>query len=79
MINFKESEMEKQVKDLIHGMANDIMRPIARYYDEHEHQKPTELEPFRVIMQSGGVGSAEKRRVVKRRKLNKPMTKLAAM
>jgi len=62
MINFKESEMEKQVKDLIHGMANDIMRPIARYYDEHEHQKPTELEPFRVIMQSGGMGSGRKKK-----------------
>ena len=62
MINFKESEMEKQVKDLIHGMANDIMRPIARYYDEHEHQKPTELEPFRVILQAGGMGSGRKKK-----------------
>jgi acyl-CoA dehydrogenase len=43
-------------------MANDIMRPIARYYDEHEHQRPTELEPFRVIMQAGGMGSGRKKK-----------------
>jgi len=69
MISFKVSDMEKQVADLIHGMAKDIMRPIARYYDEHEHQRPTELEPFRVIMQAGGMGTGRKKKSGEKRKL----------
>ncbi len=58
----EKSKSRFAIKDLIHGMANDIMRPIARYYDEHEHQRPTELEPFRVIMQAGGMGSGRKKK-----------------
>ena len=78
MISFKESDMEKQVKDLIHGMANDIMRPIARYYDEHEHQRPTELEPFRVIMQAGGMGAGRKKKSGEKKEIKVTDDKIGA-
>ncbi|MEA3224169.1 MAG: acyl-CoA dehydrogenase family protein [Thermodesulfobacteriota bacterium] len=60
MINFETPEMVKQIKDLLHGMAKDVMRPIARYYDEHEHEMAKELDAFAPIMQAGMGGSRKK-------------------
>ena len=45
--------MIDQVRTLLHGMVKSIVRPIARYYDDHEHERPTELEAFKPIMQAG--------------------------
>ena len=53
MINFETSEMIDQVRTLLHGMVKTIVRPIARYYDDHEHERPNELEAFKPIMQAG--------------------------
>lgn len=60
MINFETAEMVKQIKDMLHGMAKDVMRPIARYYDEHEHEMAKELEVFAPIMQAGMGGGRKK-------------------
>ncbi len=60
MINFETPEMVKQIKDMLHGMAKDVMRPIARYYDEHEHERPKELDAFGPIMQAGMGGGRKK-------------------
>jgi acyl-CoA dehydrogenase len=66
MINFEIPEMVKQVRELLHGMAKDIMRPISRYYDEHEHTRPKELEAFAPIMQAGGLGGGRKKKKEKK-------------
>jgi acyl-CoA dehydrogenase len=53
MINFETSEMIDQVRTMLYGMVKNIVRPIARYYDDHEHERPKELEAFKPIMQAG--------------------------
>jgi hypothetical protein len=53
MINFETSEMIDQVRTMLYGMVKNIVRPIARYYDVHEHERPKELEAFKPIMQAG--------------------------
>jgi acyl-CoA dehydrogenase len=67
MISFETSEMIDQVRTLLHGMVRDIVRPIARHYDDHEHERPKELEAFRPIMQAsmggGKRGKKEKKEI----------------
>jgi len=53
MISFETPEMVDQVRNMLQGMVNNIVRPIARYYDDHEHERPKELEAFAPIMQAG--------------------------
>lgn len=53
MISFETPEMVDQVRNMLHGMVNTIVRPIARYYDDHEHERPKELDAFAPIMQAG--------------------------
>lgn len=52
MISFETPEIIIQVKTMLHDMARDIMRPIARYYDEHEHEEAGELQAFAAIRQA---------------------------
>jgi acyl-CoA dehydrogenase len=62
MINFETSEMIDQVRTMLYGMVKNIVRPIARYYDDHEHERPKELEAFKPIMQAGmGGGKRSKK------------------
>jgi acyl-CoA dehydrogenase len=42
MIDFELSENAKNTRMMIHAVAESTMRPIAREYDEREHEKPTE-------------------------------------
>jgi len=60
MISFETPEMIDQVRNMLHGMVNNIVRPIARYYDDHEHERPKELEAFAPIMQAGMGGGGRK-------------------
>ncbi len=60
MIRFDKPERITAVSDMLHGMVTDIVRPIARYYDDHEHERPRELEAFGPIMQAG-LGGGGKR------------------
>ena len=76
MINFDTPEMIEQVRNLLNGMVTNIVRPIARYYDDHEHERPKELEAFAPIMQAGMGGGQKARR--RKKKSNRPMTALAA-
>jgi acyl-CoA dehydrogenase len=51
MIDFEKPEqLEKQLKTLEH-VALQVMRPAARYYDEHEHDRPWE---YIKLMWEGG-------------------------
>lgn len=47
MIGFELPDSAKQVKAMLKGVARDLFRPIARKYDENEHEYPKELEIMR--------------------------------
>ncbi|MBN1496659.1 MAG: acyl-CoA dehydrogenase family protein [Spirochaetes bacterium] len=49
MINLEPTNKMNQVKGSMNGMAKGILRPIARKYDEQEHEAPKELDMFRSI------------------------------
>jgi hypothetical protein len=42
MIDFELSSEIEGMRQMIHAMAESSMRPIAREYDEREHEDPTE-------------------------------------
>ncbi len=49
MINLEVTTKMSQVRGSMNGMAKGMLRPIARKYDEHEHENPKELDMFRSI------------------------------
>ena len=49
MINLEVSEKMAQIKSGMNNMAKGMLRPIARKYDELEHEYPKELDMFRSI------------------------------
>ena len=40
MIEFKQSSAIEGVQQMTHAVAEALMRPISRQYDEQEHEKP---------------------------------------
>ena len=40
MIDFELSQRITNVRQMIHAVAEQMMRPISREYDEREHEKP---------------------------------------
>ena len=42
MIDFELSTEIENLRQMIHAMAEGTMRPIAREYDEREHEEPSE-------------------------------------
>ncbi|MCZ7545608.1 MAG: acyl-CoA dehydrogenase family protein [Anaerolineae bacterium] len=46
MISFEIPEYVRQQNDQIRMVAESQMRPIARHYDEHEHERPTAFNEF---------------------------------
>ena len=56
MIDFELSPKIRATKNMIHMFAENAIRPIARQYDEQEHEKPWEL--FKMVQQvmKGGMG-----------------------
>ncbi len=49
MINLEVTTKMSQVRGSMNGMAKGMLRPIARKYDEHEHENPKEPDMFRSI------------------------------
>jgi len=43
MIDFELTPEQKEAVASAHKMAEELFRPISRYYDEHEHESPKEL------------------------------------
>ena len=43
MIDFELTPEQKEAVETAHKIAEEIFRPISRYYDEHEHESPKEL------------------------------------
>ena len=40
MIDFELSDETKTARAMVHAVAEQAMRPIAREFDEKEHEKP---------------------------------------
>ncbi len=57
MISLELPEVVEQTKEMMHGLAKDLFRPISRKYDELEHVYPEELEVCRGFI--GGKKKAE--------------------
>lgn len=58
MIDFELSPRIKATKNMIHMFAEQAVRPIARQYDENEHEKPAELLKMVQKFMGGGIGGA---------------------
>ncbi len=43
MIDFELSPEELKILKDAHEQSENVIRPVSRYYDEHEHESPTEL------------------------------------
>jgi len=43
MIDFELTPEQKEAVEAAHKIAEELFRPISRYYDEHEHESPQEL------------------------------------
>jgi acyl-CoA dehydrogenase len=43
MIDFEPTPEQKEATKVAHEFAEQLFRPIGRYYDEHEHESPREL------------------------------------
>src|SRR2546427_9839537 len=54
MIDFELSDNVKTVQGMVHAVAEQAMRPIAREYDEREHEKPWD---FLNMMWQGSSGN----------------------
>ncbi len=58
MIDFELSPRIKATRNMIHMFAEQAVRPIARQYDENEHEKPAELLKMVQKFMGGGIGGA---------------------
>lgn len=43
MIDFEPTEEQKEAIKVAHKFAEELFRPLSRYYDEHEHESPQQL------------------------------------
>ena len=53
MISFELPEETKKMQSDLHNLARDLFRPIARKYDENEHEYPKEMEVLRQFNRPG--------------------------
>ena len=58
MIDFELSPRIKGTKNMIRSFAESAVRPIARQYDEQEHEKPWDLLKMIQQVMGGGIGGA---------------------
>jgi acyl-CoA dehydrogenase len=58
MIDFELSPRIKGTKNMIHMFAESAVRPIARQYDEQEHEKPKDLLGMVQKVMGGGIAGA---------------------
>jgi acyl-CoA dehydrogenase len=58
LIDFELTGKLKSQQQMMRGFAEQAMRPLARKYDEEEHEKPTELLKMVQGFMKGGVGGS---------------------
>src|SRR5436853_3842540 len=63
MIDFELSEGVQNVQRMVHAVAEQMMRPIAREYDEREHEKPWDfLRTMWQVSHANPIGGGERRK-----------------
>src|SRR5438876_649996 len=63
MIDFELSEGVQNTQRMVHAVAEQMMRPIAREYDEREHEKPWEfLRTMWQVSHANPIGGSGDRR-----------------
>jgi acyl-CoA dehydrogenase len=63
MINFELSPKIKNIRNLIHSLALNNLRPLSRQYDEEEHTKPADLiDMMHQLSRGGGISGVGKGR-----------------
>ncbi|MDD3718417.1 MAG: acyl-CoA dehydrogenase family protein [Actinomycetota bacterium] len=58
MIDFELSPRIKATKNMVHMFADQAVRPVARQYDENEHEKPWDLLKMVQKVMGGGIAGA---------------------
>jgi acyl-CoA dehydrogenase len=62
MIDFELSDNSKGMQQMVHAVAEQAMRPIAREYDEREHEKPWDFLNMMWQLSGGqGIGGGDRR------------------
>ena len=56
MIDFSLTPEEEEAIRTAHRESVEVLRPLSRYYDEHEHEDPTELQKRRWERRGRGIG-----------------------
>ena len=74
MVNLETPDYLQNIKNSINGIAKGILRPVARKYDENEHEYPKELDMFRGMQ----IMSRPKKKKDDKPKDDKPRTKKGA-
>ncbi|HOO73147.1 MAG TPA: acyl-CoA dehydrogenase family protein [Spirochaetota bacterium] len=74
MVNLETPDYLQNIKNSINGIAKGILRPVARKYDENEHEYPKELDMFRGMQ----IMSRPKKKKDDKPKDDKPKTKKGA-
>src|SRR2546428_13749643 len=63
MIDFELSEGVQNMQRMVHAVAEQMMRPIAREYDEREHEKPWDfLRTMWQVSHANPIGGSGDRR-----------------
>src|SRR5437762_13933226 len=63
MIDFELSEGVQNTQRMVHAVAEQMMRPIAREYDEREHEKPWDfLRTMWQVSHANPIGGSGDRR-----------------
>src|SRR5262245_29619738 len=63
MIDFELSEGVQNVQRMVHAVTEQMMRPIAREYDEREHEKPWDfLRTMWQVSHANPIGGGERRK-----------------
>src|SRR5499433_2604094 len=63
MIDFELSEGVQNMQRMVHAVAEQMMRPIAREYDEREHEKPWDfLRTMWQVSHANPIGGGERRK-----------------
>lgn len=81
MIDFSLSPETEALRSAVHELAASTMRPIAREYDEREHEKPTEWlnMMWEISKGMGSLGAEEKKEATRDRRSSERQLRTAVM
>lgn len=78
MIDFDMPDRVDAVRKMFRDMVVETVRPIARYYDDHEHEQAKELSCFAPIMQAGMGGGRKNKSKEKNKEIKQTEDRIGA-